>query len=138
VGAVSPNLILVHKQGSSARVRFLRLSEGVLFLPLPSLSVLREEGYAPAVRPQPADVLRQAEERLGLATGSIAIEGEFHAWVDTPGGDVPVFLAAFTTLDPPFAAAERVGGKFISITEARGLPQVELRLLLRTYEYLIG
>jgi len=51
---------------------------------------------------------------------------------------VPVLLAYFTTIDPPFAAAESIGGKFIAMTEARNLAEIERNLLRRVYEYVIG
>jgi hypothetical protein len=49
-----------------------------------------------------------------------------------------VLFRSFTSIDPPFAAAEAIGGRFIAITEARGLPPVELDLLRKAYEILIG
>jgi hypothetical protein len=136
---ISPRLILIHKQSTSGRVRFLRLPGGVLcFAPVPRMSALRDEDYRVALSPHPAAMVRQAEEKLRLPSGSIRAEAEFRAWVDTPDGDVPVLLAAFTSQDPPFKAAERLDGKFIAITEARSLPQVELHLLRRAYEYMLG
>jgi hypothetical protein len=135
----TPRLILIHKQATSGRLRFLRLPAGVVcFEPLPPLSGLRDEDYLAPVASHPAAQVRQAEERLGLPSGSIAAEAEFQAWVDTPEGDVPVLLAAFTSQDPPFKAAECLDGKFIAITEARALPLVELLLLRRAYEYVLG
>lgn len=136
---LTPRLVLIHKQKTSARVRFLRLPDGVVaFAPLPALAALRGEDFAPGVQVHPAAVVRDAEKRLDLPEGSIAAEAEFQAWVDTPAGDVPVLLAYFTTIDPPFAAAEAVGGKFIAMTEARSLAEIERNLLRRVYEHVIG
>ncbi len=135
-----PRLLLFHKQGTSARTRFLRLADGLLaFAPLPRDSVLREES-APqgALLPHPARVLQQAEERLGLAAGSLCVEAEFHAEVDTPQGELQVLLAGFSTIDPPFAAAEAIGGRFVSMSEMRGLPVVELELARRAYTAILG
>ena len=135
----TPRLILIHKQKTSGRLRFLRLPDGMLaFAALPALAALRDDDYTVAVAPHPAAIVKAAEERLGLPGGSIEADGEFHAWVDTPAGDVAVLLAGFTTIDPPFDAAERLGGKFIAITEARGMPEVELLLLRRAYEHVLG
>jgi hypothetical protein len=133
----APRLILCHKQKSSARTRFLRFAESVVaFAPLPaSATVAAETG---TVRPHPAAPLRAAEERLALPAGSLEVVNDFLFDVDTPDGSVPVLLAAFTSIDPPFTAAEAVGGRFVAITEARGLPNVELELLRRAYEVLIG
>jgi hypothetical protein len=136
---LTPRLILIHKQKTSARVRFLRLPEGILaFSPLPELAALRDEDFDAKVQVHPAAFIREAETRLGLPENSIAAEAEFQAWVDTPVGDVPILLAYFTTIDPPFAAAEGVGGKFIAMTEALSLAEIERNLLRRVYEYVIG
>ncbi|HEY6896727.1 MAG TPA: hypothetical protein VI279_05655 [Rhodocyclaceae bacterium] len=134
-------LILFHKQSTSGRTRFLRFAQGLLaFEPLPALSALVDEGAAAAssVRPHPAAALRAAEERLGLAGGSLKAEAEFYAEVETPAGAVPVLLAAFTSIDPPFDAAAQAGGQFIALTEARGLHPLELDLARRAYETILG
>lgn len=136
---VSPRLILLHKQATSGRVRFLCLSSGVIaFKPLPVLAALRDEDYSPTVQVHPTAIMREAEIHLGLPEGAIVPEAEFAAWVDTPEGDVPVLLAAFAGIDPPFAAAERSGGRFIALTEARALSEVERHLLRRAYEHVLG
>jgi hypothetical protein len=134
-----PRLVLLHKQGTSGRLRFLCLSSGVIaFNPLPELAALRDEDYSPTLQFHPTAVIREAEVHLGLPEGAIEPVADFHAWVDTPAGDVPVLLAAFAGIDPPFAAAERVGARFIAITEARGLSEVERNLLRRAYEHVLG
>lgn len=136
---VRPRLILLHKQKTSGRVRFLCFSAGVLaFNPLPALAALRDEDYSPTVHFHPTAVVREAEVHLGLPEGAIEPEAEFAAWVDTPEGDVPVLLAAFSDLDPPFAAAERTNSRFIAITESRHLSDVERQLLRRAYEHVLG
>ena len=135
--AVVPRLILCHKQKTSARTRFLRFPETVMaFAPLPAPATLAAQ-IGP-VRPHPTAHLRAAEAKLGLTAGAIEAVADFDVDVDTPDGTIPVLLAAFTGIDPPFAAAEAVGARFSAITEARGLPQVELDLLRKAYEILIG
>lgn len=137
--SVLPRLILLHKQKTSGRVRFLCFSAGILaFNPLPALAALRDESYSPTVQFHPTAVVREAEVHLGLPEGAIEPEAEFAAWVDTPEGDVPVLLAVFSDLDPPFAAAERTNSRFISITESRHLSDVERQLLRRAYEHVLG
>ncbi|NJD24170.1 MAG: hypothetical protein FIB06_02085 [Betaproteobacteria bacterium] len=134
-----PRLILLHKQKTSGRVRFLCLASGVVaFAPLPEPSALYEDAYDPPLRCHPVAALREAEVRLGLPEGAIEPEAEFRAWVDTPAGDVPVLLGSFAGIDPPFSAAERGGGRFIALTEARGLSEVERNLLRRAYEHVLG
>jgi hypothetical protein len=133
-------LILAHKQKTSARVRFLRLPHGVVaFDPLPALSVVEEEGQGDRAVPyHPATGLRAAEQRLGLDSGSLKAEAEFHATVQTPGGPVTVQLALLDYVDPPFEVVEASGGRFIAITEARGCAPVELELLRRAYTVILG
>ena len=135
--AALPRLILYHKQKTSARTRFLRFADGVMaFEPLPALSVVSDTHSA--VLPHPAACVKEAESRLGLPAGALRPEPEFQVEVETPDGKVPVVLAEFTAIDPPFAAAEAVGARFIAITEARSLPAVELELMRRAYEVVLG
>ena len=131
-------LILAHKQKTSGRLRFLRLPHGtVAFTPLPPLSDLIDDA-APQVVHHPAAILQTAEAQLGLPAGSLVHEPEFHATVDTPDGPVAVHLASFITLDPPFDAAAALGGSFVAITEATGAMPVEMDLLRRAYDVLLG
>jgi hypothetical protein len=132
-----PRLILFHKQKSSARTRFLLFADTALaFAPLPaSATVATATG---TVRPHPAAHLNAAEQRLALPVGSLEAVTDYAVDVDTVDGVVPVLLAGFTSIDPPFAAAEAIGARFAPITDARGLPSVELALLRQAYEVLIG
>lgn len=135
-----PRLILYHKQSTSGRTRFLRLTEGfVAFEPIPFLSSAVDDGELnSAVRPHPAACLRDAERRLGLPDGSIAAETEFYAELDTPQGRLPILLGAFTTIDPPFEAVTAVGGRFVPLTELFGSHPAEVDLVRRAYELILG
>jgi len=136
---IIPRLILIHKQATSGRVRFFCLSSGIVaFDPLPPLAALHDEDYSPKIQFHPTAVVREAEIHLGLPEGAIEPVADFQAWADTPEGDVPVLLAAFTGIDPPFAAAERTRSRFIAITESRRLSEVERNLLRRAYEHVLG
>ncbi len=134
-----PRLLCFHKQGTSARTRFVRWPHGMLaFEPLPADARLRDEMSALAVRQHPAAVLADAAARLGMSADALRAETEFEAVIATPEGEVPVLLVQFTALDPPFAEVEKHGGKFIAITEARDVGALELALLRKAYEILIG
>lgn len=136
---LSPRLILLHKHRTSGRVCFLCLPHGVVaFRPLPTLAALRDEDYPAKIQIHPTALVREAETRLGMAEHSIAPEAEFSAWVDTPDGDVPILLATFADIDPPFAVADRVSARFIALTEALRLTEVERNLLRRAYEHVLG
>ncbi len=136
---LTPRLLLFHKQGTSARTRFLRFGDSLLaFAPLPAGAVLRAEDASPGkLQPNPAPLLKLAEQKLGLP-GCLQLEPEFSATLDTPQGEVPVLLAGFTTLDPPFVAADALGGRFVALTEVRGVPVVELELVRRAYTLILG
>jgi hypothetical protein len=132
-------LLLAHKQKTSARVRFLRFPHGLsAFQALPTLSSVQEDPPASRVETHPSLYLRGAEKELGLDAGSLALEAEFDACVATPDGPIRVRLATFTSIDPPFAAVESLGARFIAITEARGCAPAELDLLRLAYTVLMG
>lgn len=133
-------IVFYHKQSTSARTRFLRLAYGGVcgFGPLPesaALAGIEEEWEAdPAARAAVAD----AERQLGLAAGGLELQAERR--MDVQAGDslIRVLLARFTAVDPPFALGESHQAKFIAITEARGVPPVELSLLRQSYEWIMG
>jgi hypothetical protein len=133
-----PTLILFHKQSTSGRLRFLCLPTGILcFDGLPEGAQNRSEPGSP-IPVSGSHWLRIAEHQLGLADQSIQEVPDFEQWLDTPSGDVPILLAGFSDIDPPFAAAEKLGGKFIPILESRQLSPVEQNLLRLAYEHLLG
>ncbi|MGV6817768.1 MAG: hypothetical protein ACWA44_10940 [Thiotrichales bacterium] len=133
-------LIFFHKQATSARTRFLKFDYGsvLAFEPLPELATILDETTAEEPIIHPAAVLRQAAEKLGLSSDDLKAEGEFQQCVDIPGETVQVILAEITTMDPPFDLAEKAEAKFIELTQARGLPAVELQLLRAAYEAVMG
>ena len=134
----SMRLILVHKQSTSARVRFVCFAHGIsAFEALPSDASFDETAPAPKVVHHPAVYLRVAEARLGLAEGSLRHEPEFVATVQTSDESIAVNLAVFTSIDPPFDAVEALGARFIAITEARNFSEVELGLLQHAYPVLV-
>ncbi len=134
-------LILYHKQTTSARTRFLRLSYGGVcaFDALPETSELVPPGEGPgSLVSHPARLVRAAEQRLGVAPGSLAPEPEFRFRLRGADGEMEVLLARFTAIDPPFESANAAGGAFIDLTQARGLPPLELALLRLAYEQIMG
>ncbi|GAB6041099.1 hypothetical protein [Endothiovibrio diazotrophicus] len=130
-----PRAILFHKHHTSARTRFLRGPDGVCFpTPLPTLCQLVEGEPPPDVVAHPAVLLKPLAEWLGLPSEALALEREFFNVVETPEGRGPVYLVAFTTIDPPFEAAEARDCRFISLMEARGIKPPELELLRIAYQ----
>ena len=133
-------VIFFHKQATSARLRFLRFAYHSVcaFEPLPKLAMLMDEEDAAGVALHPAAIIQQAEQKLGLSCGELKAEGEYRACVDVAGGPVNILLLRFTSIDPPFALAEKIQAAFVDLPEARDLVQVELELLRKAYELLIG
>lgn len=133
-------VILFHKQSTSARTRFVRFGHGGVCGPdpLPSGAVPSgaDSGAAPATHPGRA-VHRLAQE-FGLPADGLEPVGEFRRYVSVAGGLIPIFLARFTAIDPPFVAIESAGSAFIDLTQARGLATLELELLRTAYELILG
>ncbi|NEX22135.1 hypothetical protein G3480_17795 [Thiorhodococcus mannitoliphagus] len=136
-----PRLIMYHKHPTSARTRFLRLDYGGVcgFTALPDAAELAEKRIDDSnLVSHPAFLIRDAETRLGLPSGSLEAESGYRCKVSCPEGAKEVFLARFTSIDPPFDEAEAQGASFIDLTQARGLPKVELALLRLAYEKILG
>jgi len=132
-------VILYHKQSTSARTRFLKFANGgvLAFDPLPETARLLVSDASKTVN-HPAAIMREVEERLAFPEGSLKAEGEYRHSVEVWGETIQVFLAAITTLDPPFEAAERHQARFIDLTQAKGLSKIELELLRHAYELVLG
>lgn len=136
-------LVIFHKQATSARLRFLRFEHGLFaFAPLDAgVEMLEDESARltpPLVEWHPAVLQRMAEGYIGLAPGSLCMEPEFHGLLPTTKGALRLRALALTTIDPPFEAVERIGGRFISITEARSMSALEREALRGIYEHVIG
>ncbi|MBR0566556.1 hypothetical protein J5J83_10565 [Azoarcus sp. L1K30] len=124
-------LILYHKQSTSARLRFARFGDSVV--------AARIEAPADeAVRPHPGPLTASAADRMGLPAGALQIDPEFEADMLSPSGTLSVRLAHFTDIDPPFDAVASAQGRFVSITEMRGIPDTERDVLRLVYEHVIG
>lgn len=129
-------LIMHHTQAASGRTRFVKMSHGGVsaFEPLPVPAQLMDEVPGESVVSHPAQLVNEAEQHLGMKSGSLEVDSNFQAWVDVAHGPIQVFLARFTSIDPPFAEVENLGGEFINLTDARQLVPAELEMLRRAYE----
>jgi len=139
----SLRVIMYHKSPASARTRFLLQGEGVC-LPghLPKLAELLDGDTASSCSPEkvvahPSPLLRHIAEWLALPQDQLELDEAFCEKVDVAGGPLTVYLARFDCIDPPFDAAERVGGRFIALTDGRSLPPAELDLLRRAYSVIM-
>jgi hypothetical protein len=132
-------VILYHKQATSARTLFLKLETNsvCLFDPIPMPADLLESDPGNTIN-HPAAILQETERRLGFPVGCLKAEVEYRHTVEVPGRTIQVILAAITTIDPLFEEAEQSGASFIDLTQARGLPDIELLLLRHAYELVLG
>lgn len=132
-------VILFHKQATSARTRFVRYAHDSICamnsIPMPAQLV--ERPSAKTVH-HPSAILSDMEKEMELDEGTLKAEGDFQQTVEVPGGDIQIILASVDTMDPPFEQMEKQGASFIDLTQARGLPPVELELLRGVYEYVLG
>ncbi len=128
-------LIMYHKHSTSARITFLVLNGSVCHfdgLP-PSSKIVDSKISEDRVVDYPENLIASSKKRLGLSDNILEIEKTFQVNVFCDGLTINVYLAGFTTVDPPSEQLADLGGKFISITEARRLPSVEIELLGLAY-----
>ena len=136
-------LILYHKSPSSGMTKFLRRDNKTVcaFDALPKLSTVMEREQGPRdekLLGHPSPLLRQAAEWLSMEQSELELESEYRERVDVADGPLTVYLARFKSIDPPQALVDKVDGRFITLTEAVGLPPAEMELLRRAYEVIMG
>lgn len=122
-------LILYHKQATSARLRFARFGDSMLAARL---------DLATDAAPHPGALLGAAADRLGLPVGELRIDPEFHGRLLAANGSASVWLGELLATDPPFAAVEAAGGRFVLLTELHGIPTPERDLMRAVYEHVLG
>lgn len=127
-------LIMYHKHHTSARTLFLKLNDTICaFSPLPSLSQINDSHVQLPVVIHPAALIAHAEKLMGLENGLLEIDNQFQEQIDVSQGPITVYLARFTSVDPPHELVAMSEGRFIALTEARQIPPTELELLRRAY-----
>lgn len=137
-------VILYHKQATSARTLFLRHADGGVCAPkpLPPLASILDEEDAPAggskLAIHPASLALVLCRHLELPADSVEIDPDFSIRVDTPGRVLTAYLGRFKAIDPPRAAFAGRGGRFCALTELRGSAPVEMELLRRAYQAILG
>lgn len=135
-------VIMYHKSPTSARTRFLMQKDSVC-LPdsLPKLAQLMGDEHrrmsAEQIVAHPSSLLQQIAEWLELPQEQLELDESFYEKVDVAGGPLTIYLARFASIDPPFDASERIGGRFIDLTEGRNLFPAELDLLRRAYRVIM-
>lgn len=133
----STRVILFHKQSTSAMTRFFKSNDaGVLIggdLPEQARVVTGEVEASSAVVAHPAAIIAELAKWLSLPADAMEVESEYVELLEVPAQVIRVCLIRFTTIDPPFAEAEKANASFIALTQARTLAAVELELLRSAY-----
>jgi hypothetical protein len=139
-----PHFLAYHKQAASARTLFLRLKNGSVMLPepFPFLSSPLEPGKLVydhvSVFGHPATLGQRFSAALGLPREGLEVETDFIEPVEIPGATVMVYLARLTATDPPHAHFAEISARLCPITELRGGHPVEMSLLRKAYELILG
>ncbi|MCB1888000.1 MAG: hypothetical protein KDH20_10380 [Rhodocyclaceae bacterium] len=128
--------VLYHKQRTSARTRFLRLSGDVVFPQPDEDATLAETVPSVKVRAHPAAGLAGVSATVGLGAAELRVDGEPLGAIGEP--PTPVWLVEVTTIDPPFDEVAAFGGAFVSIMEMRDVPEAQRALLRLAYERILG
>jgi len=128
-------LIVYHRHSFSGRTLFLNLNGSVCqFDGLSADSHIVESHVGGnQVSEDVSELLADAEQRLGLAVGTVELDREFRVAIASAGTPIQIYLARFTTIDPPYEQLAERDGKFIALMDARQLPPTELELLRLAY-----
>jgi len=132
-------VIFYHKTPASGKTCFMKHASGEVcsFEKLPGLSQIVDPGDNSYIEKDiiihPNLILQYASTVMNIEQDNMEIISDYQQKIDTPGNCLSIYLARFTTIDPPLSAVKSIGASFISLTEARGLSDVELELLRRAY-----
>lgn len=132
-------LIMYHKQAASARILFFALNGSVCHcdgLP-PDSKIFDSSIEEDQVIDYPETLIPTIQKQLELSSNILEIEKEFIAIAKSEDLAINIYLARFTTVDPPREELKHLEGKFIPIVEARTFPAVELKLLGLVYSFLM-
>ena len=132
-------LIIYHKQAASARILFFALNGSICHcdgLP-PESKIVDNSIEEDRVFDYPETLIPTIKKRLELSSNILEIEKQFIAIAKNEDIAIDIYLARFTTIDPPREELKHTGGKFIPIVEARTFPAVELKLLGLVYSFLM-
>ena len=114
-------LIIYHKQAASARILFFALNG----------SVCHCDGLPPESKIVDSSI--EEDRVVDYSETLIPIISN----VTSKDLAIDIYLACFTTVDPPREQLKHLGGKFIPIVEARIFPAIELKLLGLVYSFLM-
>lgn len=134
-------LLLYYKGDISALTLFAQQANGSVCFPdaLPALSSAREdeEALEDKVSLHPAQLVNAINRSLQLDADLLRIEAGFSERIDTPGGEITVYMARFMLLDPPHKLLQNRACRLRTLPELRGRPPAEMELLRRAYVHVM-
>lgn len=130
---------MYHKQSTSARILFFALNGSVCHLnALPTDAKIVDSNIeGDQVIEYPKNLMLNVKKQFGISSNILEIETTFQVIANSENLELDIYLAKFTTVDPPREQLAHLGGKFITIIEARPLPSVEVELLGLAYSFLM-
>lgn len=129
--------IVFHLHHLSTRLRFLKFAGRHLCapIPLPALSELLDRPPAKqTVHSHPIHYLHMQLSPLGLPVAELTIETGFRAWVDTPAGPLPLYLARASGAEPFAVPAD---SQWIELPGSFSLLAIEREILRLAYQWLL-
>jgi hypothetical protein len=132
-------VVLAHFDSYSAALVFARWGT----------TLLMPEALPESAQPMPPPAVVQALHagdavsnaiiaRYGLQPAELVRVPEFDAWVQTNAGPLRIHLLRFTTFEAPAESIRPHGGEFKPISALRGAAALELNLLRRVFDIIIG
>lgn len=135
-------LILCHYDTYSSALLFARFGASVLApVPLPEgTTPMPGTDHPGAAAPEyePAAALEALGAHYGLDTSQLSVVDDFEEWMSNGGEPIRIHLARFTGFDAPRDAIEGHGGVFKPISDMRGTAMLELNLLRRVFNLMVG
>ena len=108
-------LIIYHKQAASARILFFALNGSICHcdgLP-PESKIVDNSIEEDRVIDYPETLIPTIKKRLELSSNILEIEKQFIAIAKNEDIAIDIYLARFTTIDPPREELKHLGGKWI-------------------------
>jgi hypothetical protein len=132
-------VILCHFDSYSAASVFARYGASVL-APAPLPPDANPMSAPSDIAAQHADntVMDALIARYGYAAKDLTHTAAFQEWMGSATGPIRIHLLRFTTFEAPRSAIEPHGGLFKPISEMRGTPMIELNLLRRAFDLVMG
>lgn len=137
--------VFFHKQATSGRMRFMVFENGSVLsgASLPDLSALDSDyddqrDDEEDVISLPSSGFSDVLSAMGLEGNQAQIKIRDLGRVETPDETIAVHGVKLTDIDPPFDLAEKIDARFIEMTGARQLSEIDLEVLRRVYVFELG